>query len=288
MAKEARGAVKREGRMSLGEHLVELRKRLIIAALGLLVGLVAGWFLADWVWDMLREPINALRIDGRDAVLTYNAITEAFDLKIQIALFIAVLITCPVWLYQVWAFLAPGLTRKEKLYGVGFLAAAVPLFLGGVYAAWMVLPNIVRLMSTFQPSEDAFYLGARTYVDFAVKLLLAVGVGFVLPVVLVMLNFVGMLRGKAILKSWRIAILLIVLFAAITTPAADLTSMFLLAAPMVVLFFIAVGIALLHDRRADKRRAAEFAEYGIDLGDPDLDLTDDTAKSGQRKARKKP
>ena len=267
--------------MSLGEHLVELRKRLIIAALGLLGGLVAGWLLAPWVWDMLRKPINDLQLGGRDAVLTYSSITEGFDLKIQIALFIAVIITSPVWLYQVWAFLAPGLSRKEKLYGVGFLAAAVPLFLGGVYAAWAVLPNIVKLLSTFQPSEDAFYLGARTYVDFAVKLLLAVGVGFVMPVVLVMLNFVGMLRGKTILKSWRVAVLIIVLFAAITTPAADLTSMFLLAAPMVVLFFIAVGIALIHDRRVDKRRAAEFAEYGVDLSEPDLsdpDLADDTRR----------
>lgn len=274
--------------MSLGEHLVELRKRLIIAALGLVLGLVGGFFLVNPVWDMLRQPINDLRESGREASLTYGAITEGFDLRIQIALFIAVIITAPIWLYQIWAFLAPGLTRKEKLYGVGFLGAAVPLFLGGVYAAWLVLPNIVRLMATFQPAEDAFYLNARLYIDFAVKLLLAVGVGFVMPVVLVMLNFVGILRGKTILKSWRVAILIIVLFAAITTPAADLWSMFLLAAPMVVLYFIAVAITLLHDRRVDKRRAKEFEEYGIDLSEPDLSEFDDDAtpkKAQPRKAR---
>ncbi|MGO3147578.1 MAG: twin-arginine translocase subunit TatC [Leucobacter sp.] len=259
-----------KGRMSLGEHLVELRKRLIIAAIALLVGLVAGWFLSPFVWDMLRQPINDLKLEGRDAVLTYSAITEGFDLKIVISLFIAVIITAPVWLYQVWAFLAPGLTRREKLYGVGFLGAAVPLFLAGVYAAWFVLPNIVRLLSTFQPAEDAFYLGARSYVDFAVKLLLAVGVGFVMPVVLVMLNFIGVIRGMTILKGWRIAIIVIVLFAAITTPAADLTSMFLLAIPMLLLYFIAVGITLLRDRSVDKRRAKEFEEYGVDMSAPDL------------------
>ena len=285
MAKEARGSRNREGRMSLGEHLVELRKRLIYAAIGLVLGLVGGFFLVDWVWDMLRAPINALKLQGRDAVLTYSAITEGFDLRIQIALFIGVVITAPVWLYQVWAFLAPGLTRKEKLYGVGFLFAAVPLFLAGVFAAWMVLPNIVKLLATFQPSEDAFYLGARTYVDFAVKLMLAVGVGFVMPVVLVMLNFVGIIRGKTILKGWRVAILIIVLFAALTTPAADLSSMFLLAAPMVLLFFIAVGIALLHDRRVDKRRAAEFSEYGLDMSEPDLADLDDDPSPKPRKAR---
>lgn len=251
--------------MSLGEHLVELRKRLIIAALAILLGLVAGFFLSDWVWDMLRAPINALRIEGRKAELTYSAITEAFDLRVKIAFFVAVIVASPIWLYQLWAFLAPGLTRREKLYGVGFLAASVPLFLGGIYAAWMVLPNIVRLLASFQPAEDAYFLGAAGYIDFAVKLMLAVGVGFVMPVVLVMLNFVGVIRGRTILKSWRVAVLLIVLFAAITTPAVDLTSMFLLAAPMVLLFFAAVGVALLHDRRADKRQAAEFAEYGVEL-----------------------
>lgn len=251
--------------MSLGEHLVELRKRLIISALAILLGLVAGFLLSDWVWDMLRSPINELRIEGRKADLTYSAITEAFDLRVKISFFVAVIVASPIWLYQLWAFLAPGLTKREKLYGVGFLAAAVPLFLGGIYAAWMVLPNIVRLLASFQPVEDAFFLGAAGYIDFAVKLMLAVGVGFVMPVVLVMLNFIGVLRGRTILKGWRVAVLLIVLFAAITTPAVDLTSMFLLAAPMVVLFFAAVGVAILHDRRVDKRRAAEFAEYGLDL-----------------------
>lgn len=285
MSKEARTSRNREGRMSLGEHLVELRKRLIISAIGLAAGLVGGFLLVDIVWDLLRQPINDLQLQGREAALTYSAITEGFDLRIQIALFISVIITAPVWLYQIWAFLAPGLTRREKLYGVGFLGAAVPLFLGGVFAAWMILPNIVRLLSTFQPSEDAFFLQARLYVDFAVKLMLAVGVGFVMPVVLVMLNFVGIIRGKTILKGWRVAILIIVLFAALTTPAADLWSMFLLAAPMVVLFFIAVGIALLHDRRLDKRRAAEFEEYGIDLSEPDLSEFDDDAPAKPTQAQ---
>lgn len=288
MANLGRETRNREGRMSLGEHLVELRKRLIYAAIGLVIGLVAGFFLVDWVWDMLREPINALKLQGREATLAYGSITEAFDLRIQIALFIAVVVSAPVWLYQIWAFLAPGLTRREKLYGVGFLAAAVPLFLGGVFAAWMVLPNIVKLMATFQPIEDAFFLQARLYIDFAVKLMLAVGVGFVMPVVLVMLNLVGIIRGKTILKGWRVAILVIVLFAAITTPAADLTSMFLLAAPMVLLYFIAVGVALLNDRRADKRRAAEFAEYDLDMSAPDLSefADDDGAGDNSSQPRK--
>lgn len=263
MASQARKKRGTEGRMSLGEHLVELRKRLMIAAIAIVLALIAGWFLSSWVWEMLRKPINDLELQGREAIIAYGDVTSGFDTKVQISLFIAILIASPVWLYQIWAFLAPGLSKHEKLYGVAFLGIAVPLFLGGAYAGWSVMPNIVRLMASFQPEEDAFYLTARSYLDFAIKLLLAVGIGFVMPALLVMLNFMGVVRGKSILKSWRIALLVIILFAGIATPAADLMSMFLLAAPIVVLYFAAAGVSIWHDKRADKRKAAELADYGI-------------------------
>lgn len=251
--------------MSLGEHLVELRKRLMIAAIAIALALVAGWFLSNWVWDVLREPLRVIEEEtGRTAHIMYTDVSSGFDLKMQISLFIAVLIASPVWLYQLWAFIVPGLTRREKWYAVGFLGTAVPLFLAGIYAGWSVLPNIVELMATFQPEEDVFSMDARRYLDFTVKLLLAVGVGFVLPVLLVLLNFIGVLRGMSILKGWRIAILCIVVFAAITTPAADLMSMFLLAVPITVLYFIAAGVAVWHDRIFDKRRAAELADYDLE------------------------
>lgn len=265
--------------MSLGAHLIEFRNRLLISAVAIAVALVAGWFLSDWVWTVLRQPILDLEVDGRIAQITYSDISSGFDTKVQISLFIAVLLASPVWLYQIWAFLVPGLTRRERWYAIGFLGTAVPLFLLGVYAGWTVLPNIVRLMSTFQPTEDAFLIDARKYLDFAIKLLLAVGVGFVMPVFLVLLNFIGVLRGASILKSWRVAILCIILFAAITTPAADLMSMFLLAAPIVVLYFAAAGIAILHDKSVDKKRAKEFAEYGIDTSDPATGTDTGTEKS---------
>lgn len=263
MASEGRKRRDSKGRMSLGEHLVELRKRLLVSAAAIVVGLVGGWYLSGLVWDVLRTPILQLNEEGRKASITYGDIAGAFDTKMQISLFVAVLITSPVWLYQIWAFMAPGLTRREKLYGVAFLGAAVPLFLGGAYAGWSVLPNIVQLMASFQPAEDAFYLNARSYLDFAIKLLLAIGIGFVMPVFLVMLNFIGVVRGASILKSWRIALLIIILFTAIVTPAAELMSMFLLAIPIVVLYFAAAGIAILHDRRVDKKRAAELEEYDL-------------------------
>ncbi len=250
--------------MSLGAHLIELRNRILIAAIAIAVALVAGWFLAPWVWNVLREPLEVLEDRGRQAQIMYTDVSSGFDLQVQISLFIAILIASPVWLYQIWAFIVPGLTKKEKWHAIGFLGAAVPLFLAGVYAGWSVLPNIVLLMAGFSPEQDAFNMDARNYLDFTVKLLLAVGVGFVMPVLLVLLNFVGVLRGKSILKSWRIALLCIVLFAAITTPAADLVSMFLLAAPITLLYFAAAGVAIWHDRIHDKRTAAEYAEYGLE------------------------
>lgn len=255
--------------MSFGAHLIELRNRLIISAIAIVIAMVAGWFLSNWVWDVLRQPLLDLEATGRDVTIQYTDVTSGFDTRVQISLFIAILLSSPVWLYQIWAFIVPGLSRKEKWYAIGFLGTAVPLFLAGVFVGWTLLPNIVRLMASFQPPEDAFFMNARTYLDFTIKLLLAVGVGFVMPVFLVLLNFIGVLRGKSILKSWRLAILLIILFAGITTPAMDLMSMFILAAPIVALYFLAAGIALWHDRIFDKKRAAELAEYGIEEDDHD-------------------
>jgi sec-independent protein translocase protein TatC len=133
----------------------------------------------------------------------------------------------------------------------------VPLFLAGGAAGWLIFPHMVELLASFTPPQDATFLDARIYYDFIIKLVLAIGIGFVLPVFLVLLNFVGVLSAKAILKSWRIAILVICIFTALATPAADVISMFLLAIPMVLLYFAAVGVATIHDRQAAKR-AAEF------------------------------
>src|SRR5690606_34777631 len=104
-------------------HLIELRNRLLISAIAIAVALVAGWLLAPWVWDMLRQPILDLQINGRTAIIQHTDVTSGFDTMVQISLFIAVLIACPVWLYQIWAFIVPGLTKKEKLYAIGFLGS---------------------------------------------------------------------------------------------------------------------------------------------------------------------
>lgn len=254
---------KRDERMSLGEHMQELRKRLFISAIAIVVAAVGGFFLSDFVMDGLRVPIEQIA-ESRNATIMYTTVTGSFDLKIMIAVTLAIVIAAPIWMYQIFAFLVPGLTKKEKQYTFGFFFAAVPLFIGGAAAGWFVFPHMVELLTSFAGDQEAVNLDARVYFDFVLKLMLAVGVAFVLPVFLVLLNFIGILSAKAIIKGWRIAILVIVVFCAMATPAADVMSMFLLAVPMIVLYFVAYGIAWLNDRRRAKRnREVETA-----LGEP--------------------
>ena len=249
--------------MTLAEHFVELRKRLFRSALALLLGSVVGWFLSGYVMDALRGPITEIaKQQDRVATLNYDSITGAFDLKMQVAITIGAIISSPVWLYQIWAFFVPAMTRRELKYGFGFFFTAVPLFIAGGVTGWLLVPHIVSLLTSFAPSPDTAIIGAKTYFDFILKLVIAVGIAFVLPVFLVLLNFVGVLSAKSIIASWRWALILIALFTAIATPAADVLSMFLLAIPMVALYFAAYGVAWLHDRRAAKaanRLEAELA-----------------------------
>lgn len=261
MAARQTKASRREGKMSLGRHLVELRKRLYLSALFIVIGAVLGWFSADFLLAQLREPIFLVASEqGRVATLNYDGITSAFDLKLQIAFTVGIVISSPFWLYQIWAFFMPGLTKREIKYTLGFMLSAIPLFLAGCAAGWYVYPHIVSLMTSFAPSDDATIITAKTYFDFVLKLVLVVGVAFVLPVFLVLFNFAGLLSANSIIKSWRIAVLVITLFTAIATPAADVLSMFLLAIPMVLLYFLAAGIAWLHDRRKSKK----VSEYSDD------------------------
>ncbi|TFW00366.1 twin-arginine translocase subunit TatC [Leifsonia flava] len=243
--------------MTLGGHLRELRNRLFIVGISLVIGAIAGWFLSSVVWDVLTGPVSALDgQDGRVASMNFDTITGAFDLRLRIALQLGLILSAPVWLYEVFAFAVPGLTRKESRITLGFLASAIPLFVGGCAAGLFVLPHVIELMVSFAPGQTASFLAASAYYDFVLKLVLAIGVAFVLPVFLVVLNVAGVLSGATILRSWRYALLAICLFTAIATPAADVFSMFLLAVPLVVLYFGAVGIALLRDRRAAKIEAA--------------------------------
>ncbi|WP_029144289.1 twin-arginine translocase subunit TatC [Microbacterium luticocti] len=247
--------------MSLGDHLRELRKRLFIAAAGLVVGMVIAFIISEPVIDLLSQPIAHIAAqNGHEYTkLNFNTVTSGFDLRMRIAFSIGLLISAPVWLWQLWAFVMPGLTRKEIRYTVGFMCAAIPLFVGGLYVGWLIMPHMVEIMALFVPDGDGIsrFYDYSTYYDFVFKLLLVVGVSFVTPVFLVALNLAGVMSGKTILKGWRVAIIVIVVFAAAATPAADVTSMLLLAGILCVLYFAAALLSLLFDRRKAKRSPVE-------------------------------
>ena len=246
--------------MSLSQHLVELRKRLLFAAIAIAVGAIAGWLVSGYVWDALRAPVSEIvNAQYRHATINYPDITSAFDLKFKIAIYVGLIASSPVWLYQIFAFLAPGLTRKEKRYTYGFIFTAIPLFLAGCASGWFVVPHVVILMTSFAPKQTSAYITAGDYFDFILKLVVAIGIAFVLPVFVVLLNFAGVISAKSIISSWKVATLIIILFTAIATPSADVASMFLLALPMVVLYFGAYFAAFLHDRSA-ARRSLEFEQ----------------------------
>lgn len=245
--------------MPLSSHLREARTRSLRAVAALLVGVAVGYLLSDQVMEIVRAPITALA-ESRDASLNYDSITGAFDLKLKIALFGGIALSSPVWMYELFAFLAPGLNRREKKYTFGFLAASVPLFASGCVAGFLLFPHMVELLAGFASTEDSTLLQASYYVDFILKIVLATGVAFVLPVFLVMLNLLGILSARAIARSWRIVVVAIVLFSAIVTPAADVLSMFLIAVPMTALFLVALLIAWLHDRAASRRLSAISAD----------------------------
>ena len=241
-------------RMSLAEHLLELRNRLGFIVLAVLTGAIGGWFFADMVWAALSEPVQQLAvIRNREALINYTSVTEAFDTKIAISFVLGIVASSPVWLYQLWAYFVPALYRREKKYALGFLLVAIPFFIGGVSLGWTVLPNIVSLLTSFAPEQTATLLTARVYLDFSLKLILAVGVGFILPVFLVLLNVIGVLSANSIIRGWRIAIVVISIFAALATPAADVISMLILAVPLTALYFLAYGISWLHDHRQRKK-----------------------------------
>lgn len=246
--------------MSLAAHLVELRKRLLIAAAALVLGMIVAFIVTEPVIDLLSVPIQVIAAqEGREYTgLNFTTVTSGFDLRMRIAFAIGMLISAPVWLWQAWAFVMPGLTKKETRYTWGFLGAAVPLFFGGCTVAFFVLPHVIEIMAAFVPTGMAQFYDYAGYYDFVFKFLLVLGIAFVLPVFLVALNLAGIVSGKEILKGWRVAILVCTIFAAVTTPPADVFSMLLLMGSMIFLYFAATFISMLFDSRKRRREATDI------------------------------
>ena len=243
--------------MSLSGHLKELRNRLFWSALFILAGSIAGWFMFDAVFDELQRPIVELADKpGSNATINFPTVVSAFDVRLQVSIFLGVLMSSPVWLFNLWAFITPGLKQREKRYTIGFIFTAVPLFAAGTLLAWSSLPAFVVVLVGFTPDGGANVINASEYILFTTRILLVFGLAFVLPVVLVMLNFAGVISAQNIIKSWRLAIFISAVVGAIATPVAEPMAMFLLMIPLLLLYFLAAGVAQLHDRRIAKKLAA--------------------------------
>jgi sec-independent protein translocase protein TatC len=241
-------------RMKLSGHLRELRKRLFRSAFAILAGTIIGWELFDYVFKELQKPIIRVAQEANvNATVNFGSVVSAFDLHFQVAFFIGLFITSPFWLYQIWAFLAPAFKRRERKYTVIFAFTSTPLFLGGAYFGWWLFPGFVRSLLGFTPEGSSNVINASEYVLFTVRVLLVFGLAFVLPAILVLLNSVGVLSGKSILKGWRPAIFLIALIGALATPVSDPVSMFLLMIPLLAFYYLSAAIALANDKRRERK-----------------------------------
>ncbi|CAL9396930.1 Sec-independent protein translocase protein TatC [Streptomyces sp. enrichment culture] len=269
--------------MPLAEHLRELRNRLAKALLAIVVVTVVAAFFYRDIINFLTDPILesvgceksfeelAQSKAGSEpcAQITINGLLGPFTLALKVSLTAGIVLASPVWLYQLWAFVAPGLHRNEKKYAYAFVASGAPLFLVGAYFAYAVLPTSAKVLIDFTPSDVDNLLPLDELLDLVTRMVIVFGLSFELPLLLVMLNLTGVLSGKRMLGWWRAMIMGITLFAAIATPSTDPLTMMMLAGPIWVLYFGAVTIALLNDRRKSRREALEPDDDEAS----DLDLT---------------
>ncbi|MEV7974695.1 twin-arginine translocase subunit TatC [Streptomyces sp. NPDC086519] len=255
-----------EGRMPLADHLRELRNRLAKAMLAIIVITVIAAFFYNNIIDFLTKPIlnsvgcahtfsemNKTSGDEQCAQITINGLLAPFTLALQVSLMAGVVFASPVWLYQLWAFVAPGLHRHEKKYAYAFVGTGVPLFFAGAFFAYKVLPTTAKVLIGFTPHGVSNLLPLDDLLQLVTRMVVVFGLSFELPLLLVMLNLTGIISGKRMLGWWRGMILGITVFAAVATPSTDPLSMLALAGPIWVLYFGAVMFSLLNDRRRRRR-----------------------------------
>lgn len=269
--------------MPLADHLRELRNRLAKAMLAIVVVTVVAAFFYNDIINFLTKPIldsvgcqqtfaQLAKSSNQKqcAEITINGLLAPFTLALQVSLMAGVVIASPIWLYQLWAFVAPGLHRHEKKYAYAFVFTGAPLFFAGAFFAYKVLPTTAKVLIDFTPNGDIKnLLPLDDLLQLVTRMVIVFGLSFELPLLLVMLNLTGVLTGRRMLGWWRGMILGITVFAAVATPSTDPLSMLALAGPIWVLYFGAVAFSLLNDKR---RRRRDDAALDDDEAS-ELDLT---------------
>ncbi|EMF00088.1 twin-arginine translocase subunit TatC [Streptomyces mobaraensis NBRC 13819 = DSM 40847] len=253
-----------EGRMPLAEHLRELRNRLAKSVIAIVIVSIVSFIYYREIIEVFQHPIQQSigcdltikeLLDTKSGTktkcgtLTMSGLTGPFALSMKVAMVSGLVLSSPVWLYQLWAFLAPGLHRHEKKYALSFVSAGVPLFAAGAWFAYTIMPTAAKVLIEFTPDGVTNLVPLDDLLDLIMRLIIVFGLSFELPLLLMLLNFGGILTGRRMLGWWRGMIMGVTIFAAVATPTVDPYSMFMLAGPIVALYFIAVGIALLNDKR---------------------------------------
>ena len=244
--------------MPLLDHLRELRKRVIRSALFIFLFSAIGWIQYNPIIARLSSPVcdlKAAQESGSDScgALYISGVLGPLNLQLKVSFLTGVILSAPFWLYQIWAFIAPALHRKEKRNSVFFMIAATPFFTIGAALAYYILPLALKVLFGFTPESLNNLIRFDDYLDFVLRLILIFGIAFELPVFLVSLNLIGVLSGRSILKPWRFAIFAITFFVAAFSPTADPLSMAALALPLIAFYFGAGGIALLVDKKRDRK-----------------------------------
>jgi sec-independent protein translocase protein TatC len=267
--------------MTLIEHLYELRTRLFKASLGVVAGMVLGLVFADEILAFLIRPYTeALVTMGLEPKKPIQlGPVDYLLLQLKVGLYAGLILGSPVWLYQLWAFITPGLHRNERRWAYTFVAVATPLFSAGAALAYYVVAKGLEFLLAGSGSAAETTLELTRYIDFVTGMMLLFGVALEFPLVVLMLNLVGLVSARKLLSWWRIAVFLMFAFAAVVTPTPDPFGMIALAVPMCLLYFAAVGIAFLNDRR--KARSAQYEGLADDDTSP-LDHRPEPVEPGPR------
>jgi sec-independent protein translocase protein TatC len=258
--------------MPLVEHLRELRSRLVKATLAIVIGVVVGWIYYDPVFAWLAAPFETVveqaRAEGREVTLALTGVADPFVLQLQVSALTGLLLSSPVWLYQLWRFVTPGLRRHERRWAIGFVMVAAPLFASGVLLAYWVLPYGLQILFGFTPANVENIVSVDRYLSFFIRMVIVFGVGFLAPLLLVLLNFAGVLTGKKLLSWWRWIIFVTFIFAAVATPTGDPINLLLLAMPMLLLMTIAISVCMLNDRRRARKGGVNYSDWDDDEASP--------------------
>jgi sec-independent protein translocase protein TatC len=240
--------------MTLVEHLKELRNRLFFAVIAVVVGSIVAWFFYNHLYHLLtvpaRKAISHLdQSQQKNAKIFTSGVTGAFILRTKVSLVAGIIASSPIWLYELWAFIMPGLHRHERRWTLVFVAIAGPLFVGGVALGFWVMPKGLTVMLGFTPDGLSNLIDVNSYLNFVLRVLLVFGVAFEIPLFVVLLNLAGIVSGQQ-LGRWRSWIVMATfVFAAVATPSTDPITMLLLAIPMTLLFLLSEVIARVIDKR---------------------------------------